>query len=66
MHDMDKLNKGHVQKVMQIAHEHILFMRRYPDKIKSVAKQLGITHDAALALAIADQICEEFTLVIND
>jgi hypothetical protein len=51
-----------LERVTRIAHEHLLHARRYPSFLKEIAERLKITEDAALAVAIADQVCEEFIL----
>jgi hypothetical protein len=48
---------------MRISQDHIIYADRHPAKIKEAAKRLGITSEAALALAIADEVCEEFRLI---
>lgn len=61
---MTKSQRDAFKRVVQIAHEHILFARRNPDKLTEVAKQMGITNDAAIAAAIADQVVEEYRLTL--
>ena len=50
------------ERVMRIVHEHILYARRHPDRLLDIATRMTISPDSALALAIADQVCEEFSL----
>lgn len=45
---------------MRIAQDHIHFSRTDPQAIADISRRLGISADAALALAIAGQITEEF------
>lgn len=47
---------------MAIAECHIEFGRQNPFKVAEVARILGVGFDGATALAIADQLCEEFEL----
>lgn len=54
-----------MERVMRIAHEHILYAMRKPENLDIIAKRLLITPESALALAIADQVCEEFMLTPN-
>ena len=60
--NLDFKGNAELERVTKIAHEHLLHARRYPDFLKEIAERLEITEDAALAYAIADQVCEEFLL----
>ena len=55
-------DRPHLERCMRIAHDHILYAKGHPGVLKGVAAQLKISMEAALALAIAEQITEEFSL----
>jgi hypothetical protein len=38
------------------------FARTQPAKVAQIARRLGVPHDSVLAIAIADQVVEEFDL----
>jgi hypothetical protein len=51
-----------MERIVSIARDHIHYARRHPHRLSQVAQQLGVSTDSALALAISDQILEEYTL----
>jgi hypothetical protein len=50
-------------RLLKLTEEHLRFAATWPHKVHKAAELLGVTDDRATALAIADEICEEFTLV---
>ena len=50
----------------RIAHEHVLIWVRDKSMVRGVAARLRVTPEAAVAIAIADQVFEEFRLTFND
>jgi len=58
-----KLNlPPYYERIARIAQDHLWYAKRYPERIREIADRLVITVESALAIAIADQICEEFSL----
>ena len=57
--------RPYIERVMMIAHEHILYAVGHPSHLDGIAKRLRISREAALAYAIAEQVTEEFTLRLN-
>ena len=55
-------DRPHLERVLRIAHDHILFAQRNPAHLANIAERLRISPDAALAFAIADEITEGFSL----
>lgn len=55
----------HFERITQIVMDHVFYAERNPEKLKETAVRLGTSTQAALALAIADQINEEFSLVLR-
>ena len=49
-------------RVMRIAQDPIVYAGRHPTKLREIGRRLSISPEAALALAIADHVCEEFRL----
>lgn len=54
--------KTELQRITEIAYEHILYATRHPERLDELAARLSISPQQAVAVAIADQICEEFVL----
>lgn len=54
--------KPELQRVTQIAYEHLLYAERFPERLTALAHRLSISPQQAVAAAIADQVCEEFAL----
>lgn len=52
-----------MRRVTQIVHQHLLYDQRHPENLPIIAERLGVTPLCALAVAVADQVCEEFVLV---
>lgn len=50
------------ERLTQIVMDHLFFAEHHPDKLDEIAARLECSSYAALAIAISDQICEEFTL----
>lgn len=50
------------ERLTQIVMDHLFFAERYPDKMAEISKRLNCSTQAAIAIAISDQICEEFSL----
>lgn len=61
-----KRQPPHLTRVMRIVHEHLLHGELHAKQIATIAKRLKITTLSAISLAVADQVCEEFTLTLND
>lgn len=51
-----------LERIVSIARDHIRYARRRPDRLSQVARQLSVSKEMALALAISDQILEEYML----
>lgn len=51
-----------LERLIRIAQEHLCYAAGHPGKLASIAVRLSIPKETALAYAIADQICEEFTM----
>lgn len=50
-------------RVMMIALDHIMEGKRAPLQLAMIGKRLGVPPSSVLALAIAEQVCEEFKLI---
>lgn len=50
------------ERLTNIVMDHLFFAERYPEKIEEIAKRLKVSRVAALAVAITDQITEEFAV----
>jgi hypothetical protein len=50
------------ERIMRIAQDHIHYAKRFPDRLTEIGKRMKISSETALALAITDEICEEFSL----
>jgi hypothetical protein len=50
------------ERLTQIVMDHLFFAERYPDKLDEISTHLNCSQQAALAVAISDQITEEFSL----
>lgn len=50
------------ERIAQITYEHVAFANSHPEYVRKVADNLNLNVDAAVALAVADQVCEEFRL----
>jgi len=65
----DKMKRNlppYYERIARIAQDHMWYAKRYPERIKEIGDRLKITIESALAIAIADQICEEFSLTEQD
>jgi hypothetical protein len=51
-----------MRRTMEIVQQHLMHQRRSPSQLREIAARLKITETAALSLAIADHLCDEFTL----
>lgn len=60
---LSRSDKDTFQRLVQIAHQHIMFCRRNPIIAGGIAAENGITLDAMTASAVADHIMEEFRLI---
>lgn len=63
MGERDRSGSYGLERATQIVLENLLYAQRHPELLAEIAKRLGITEDTALAVTIADQLCEEFELV---
>jgi hypothetical protein len=54
-----------MERIVRIALDHIVYSRRHPDRLSQVAHQLGVSTETTLAIAISDQILEEYYLVVR-
>jgi hypothetical protein len=57
-----RVERPEMKRVCEIALDHIWFAERHRDHVAKSASLLGVSPQTALALAIADQVAEEFTL----
>ena len=55
----------HFERVTNIVMDHLFHAERHPERLEAVAAQLGCSTKVALAIAIADNITEEYNLVIR-
>lgn len=62
MTDTTVSRKIELQRITQIAYEHLLYAQRHPEILAELAHRLSISPQQAIAVAIADQVCEEFAL----
>lgn len=60
--DSRKAAEPHLKRITEIAYEHMLYAERHPERLAELAARLSISQQQAVAVAIADQVCEEFTL----
>lgn len=50
------------KRLTEIVMDHVFYAKNHPERLQEIAVRMSISPEAALAVVIADQIEDEFTL----